>query len=111
MTQKNMTDRREWARKLMDKKGVALNDEEWWRGKAQTVVHINSIKENLLYEYILRCSPPPSSIPTIFTNTTTEAQRYLPQRDTDVLDSGTTHLYIASTAPHGPPDTSTQKIV
>ena len=61
---------------------------------------------NIFYAVV----PPPSSIPTIFINTTTEAQRYLPQRDTDVLDSGTTHLYISPIALHGLPNTSTPNI-
>ena len=38
------------------------------------------------------------------------AHRSLPQRETGVVDSGATHLYISPTAPHVPPDTSTPKI-
>ena len=81
-----ITVRREGARKLMDEKGVACKDENWRRGGAEIVVHRNSIKENLSYEAILSCIPPPSSIPTLPTNTTTKAQRYLPQSDTGVVD-------------------------
>ena len=42
--QKRITDRREWACKLIDEKGVACNEDERRRGKAKTVVHRNPIK-------------------------------------------------------------------
>ena len=70
---KNMTERREWARKLMDKKEVECNGDEWKRGTAPTVVHRNFINENLLYEASLNCSPTYSYIPT------QAAPRTLPQ--------------------------------
>ena len=50
---------------------------------------------------------PPSSIPTLLPNTTTVAKCSLLQHDTNVVNFGTTHLYIVSTDTHGPPDTST----
>ena len=55
-------------------------------------------------------APPPSSIPTLLTNTTTDAHQYLPQSDTGVVDSCTNHLYISPTDPHGPTNTSTPNI-
>ena len=87
----------------MDEKGVAYNDNEWMWGTAQKVIH-KSIKEHLLYESSLRCSPTPSYIHT------PAAQIILPQKDTDIVDSGATHLYIAPSAPHGPPSTSASQI-
>ena len=99
-----MTDRIAWARKCMDKKGVEYKDKDWRQGAAKKVLHRNSNKENLLYEAILRCSPTPNYISTLPTNTTAAARIFLLQRDTGILDSGTTHLYIAPTAPHGPPN-------
>ena len=105
-----MTDKREWDWKLMDEKGVVCKDENWRQGGAEIVVHRNPVREILSYEAILCCIPPPSSIPTLPTNTMTEAWRYLPQLDTGVVESGATHLYIDPTSPHGPPNTSTPHI-
>ena len=107
---KKMTDRREWARKLMDKNGGAYNDDNWRQGKSKTVVHRNSIKGHLLYEASLRYSTPPSYIATPPTNTTAAARKFLLQRDTGTVDSGAIHFYIASSSPHGPPNTSASKI-
>ena len=59
-------------------------------------------KDNLLYANILRCSPPPNK-------KTTMADQVLPRRDTAIVDSGATHIYIAPRTPHGPPDTTTPK--
>ena len=33
-----------------------------------------------------------------------------PQQDTVIVDSGEIHLYIAPSAPHGPPNTSAETI-
>ena len=85
---KKMTDRREWAQKLMEEKGVAYKDEEWRWGTAQTVVHRYPLKQTLLYEYILRYSPTLSYIPTPY------APQIPPKQGTSILDSGATHLYI-----------------
>ena len=73
----------------MNDKGVACNDDKWRKGTAQTVVHINSIKENLPYEASLRCSPTSSYIPT------PAYPRILQQKDTGIVDSGETHIYIS----------------
>ena len=97
---KKMTDRREWARKMMDEKGAAYKYDEWWWGTEQTVVHIYTVKVPLLYEASLICSPTLNYIPT------PDAPWIIPQQDTGIVDSGATHLYIAPSAPHGPPDTS-----
>ena len=97
---KKMIDRREWARKLMDEKQVAWDDDEWRRGTEKTVVHRNSIKVHLSYEYSLGCSSTPRYIPT------PAAPRILPQKDMGVVDSGAIHLYIAPSAPHSPPNKS-----
>ena len=45
-----------------------------------------------MYEASLSCSP-------------TQQENILPQRHTGIVDSGSTHLYIAPSAPHGQPDT------
>ena len=39
-----------------------------------------------------------------------QQQHILPQQDTVIVDSGATHLYIAPSTPHGPPDTSAATI-
>ena len=39
-----------------------------------------------------------------------QQENILPQQHTGILDSGATHLYIAPSAPHGPPDTSAATI-
>ena len=101
---KKMKDRRGWARKLVDEKGVACNGDEWQRGTAQTLVHRNPIKEHLSYEASLNCSPTPSYI------TITYALIILPQKDTGIVDYGATHLYIALSALNGPPNTSASQI-
>ena len=101
---KNMTGRRKWDQKLMDEKGVAYNDDELRRGTAQAVIHRHYIKENLFYEASLSCSPTLSYIHTPY------AQRILPQKNTGVVDSGATHLYVAPSALHGPPTTSASQI-
>ena len=100
--------RRNWARTLIDEKGVAFKYDNLWQGSAEIIVHRNLINESLLYDANLCYSPSPSSIPTLPPNTTTVARRSLPQRDTDVVKSCATHLYISPTAPHSPPNTSTQ---
>ena len=81
---KNITDRREWARKLMDEKGVECNHDKWRRVTAETVVHRNPIKEHLSYHASLSCSPTPSYIPTL------AALIILPQKDTGIVDSTST---------------------
>ena len=72
----------------------------------QTVVHIYTLKEPLLYEAILRFSSTLTYIPT----PDVPHGHILPQQDTDIVDSGATHLYIAPSAPHGPPDKSAATI-
>ena len=104
-----MTDRRGLACKLMDEKGVACHDNDWRQGTEKTVLHRNSIKENLSYKASLGCSPTPSYISTIPTKITVAVQRFLPQSDTAIADSGATHLYIFPSVPHGPPNTSALK--
>ena len=85
---RNMTDRKDWAWKLMDKKGVACKDDEWRWGTSQTVMHRYPINEPLFYKASLSCSPPLTYIPT------PDAQQghILPQQDTGIVDSGATHL-------------------
>ena len=39
-----------------------------------------------------------------------QQEHILPQQDTGIVDSGATHLYIAPSAPYGPPDTSSATI-
>ena len=105
---KKITERREWDCSLIDKKRVLNKDNDGRQGGSEIVVNINSIKETLSYDSILRFSPPPGSIPTLPPNTTTVARRSLPQRDNKVLKSCATHLYIAPTDTHSPRNTSTQ---
>ena len=92
---KKMTDIREWACKLMDKKGVACKDNKWQQGTAKTLVHRNPIKEHLSYEASLRYIRTPSYIATLPTKMTAPVQRVLLQIDTGIVDSGATHLYIS----------------
>ena len=106
---KKMTDRRGGGCKLMDKKGVACKDNDCRWGTSKTLVHRNSINKNISYEDSLRCSPTPSYIDTLPTNTKA-TRKFLLQRDTDIVDSGATHLYIDPTAPRGPRNTSAPKI-
>ena len=49
-------------------------------------------------------------LPTPTSNMAALDQRFLLQRDTGIVDSGATHLYIAPTAPHVPPNTSAPQI-
>ena len=65
-------------------------------------MHGYPIKETLLYEASLSCSPTLTYIPT------PDAQQghILPRQDTGIVDSGETNLYITPSVPHGPPDTS-----
>ena len=44
------------------------------------------------------------------TKTTAAARIIILQRDTGIVDSGATHLYIAQSAPHGTPNTSASQI-
>ena len=86
----------------MDEKGVVYKDDELRWGTAQTVIHKYPIKETLIYEASLRCSPTLTYMPTPH-----ELQEHIPpQQHTGIVYSGATHLYIAPSAPHGPPDTS-----
>ena len=39
-----------------------------------------------------------------------QQEHILPQPHTGIVDSGESHLYIAPSAPYGPPDTSAAKI-
>ena len=88
----------------MEEKGVACNDDERGQGTEQTVVHRNSIKEHLLHEANLICSPTLSYIPT------PASPRIITQKDTGIVDSSATHLYITPSAPHGPPNTNDPQI-
>ena len=104
-------DREEGVGSCIDgKKGVAWKDEDWCQGDAEILVHRNFIKEHILYDGILRCSPLPSSIPTLPPNANTVARRYILQRDTGVVNYGAAHVYIVPTALHGPTNTNTPKI-
>ena len=59
-----------------------------------------------MYEASLICSITLTYIPT-----QDAPQRHiLAQQDTIIVDSGATHLYIAPSIPHGPPDTSAATI-
>ena len=71
-------------------------------GESATVLHRYIIKETLLYEASLICSPTLTYIPT----QDKPQGHILPQQDTSIVDSGETHLYISPSAPHGPPNTS-----
>ena len=59
-----------------------------------------------MYEDILRCSPTLTYMPTQYE----KKEHILSQQHTGIVDSGATQLYIAPTAPHGPPDTSAATI-
>ena len=59
-----MIDRKYWARKLMEEKGVKCEDNERWWGKVQTVVHKYPSKEPLMYEDSLSCSTNLTYMPT-----------------------------------------------
>ena len=72
----------------------------------QTVIHRYPIKEPLLYEANLSCSPTITYIPT----PDAQQEHILPQQDTGIVDSGATHLYISPSAPHGPPESRAAKI-
>ena len=88
----------------MEEKEVVCKDEKLWRGIAKTVVNRYHIKEHLLYESSLSCSPTLSYIPD------PDAPRILPQQDIGIVDSGATHFYIAPSEPHDPPNTSASPI-
>ena len=103
---RKMTDQKEFARKIMDEKGVACKDDECRWGTAQTVIHKYPIKEPLMYKASLSCSTT-----LIYMPTPEEQQEHiLPQQHTSILDSGATHLYITPSTSHGPPDTSAATI-
>ena len=92
-----MTDRKEWARELMEKNGVPCKDDECRWGTAKTVVHKNPSKDTIMYEASLSCSP-------------TQQENIILQHHTGIVDSGATHLYIAPSAPHCQPDTKATPI-
>ena len=48
----------------MDEKGVAYKDYEWRWGTAQTVMYKYPIKDPLMHEAILSCSPTLTYMPT-----------------------------------------------
>ena len=58
-----------------------------------------------MYEDSLSCSP------TCKTYIPEENENSLPLEQTGIVDSGTTHLYIAPNAPHGTLDTSGSRII
>ena len=62
------------------------------------------LDEIFMYEASLRCSPTLSYTPN------PAASIILPQKDTGIVDSGATHLYISLSAPHRPPNTSDSQI-
>ena len=75
-------------------------------GDSTKVVHIYPLKEPLLYEASLIFSPTLTYIPTPYA-----PQGHIPpQQDMGIVDSGATHLYIAPSTPHGPPNTSAAAI-
>ena len=59
-----------------------------------------------MYEASLSCSSTQMYMPTQYEG----KENILPQQHTVIVDSGATHLHIASTAPHGPIDTSAATI-
>ena len=75
-------------------------------GESATVLHRYIIKETLLYEASLIYSITLTYIPTQYA----PQGHILSQQDTIIVDSGATHLYIAPSIPHGPPDTSAATI-
>ena len=90
----------------MDEKGVACKGDELRWGTVQTEVHKSPSKEPFMYEASLSCSPT-----LTYMSTKNEKQEHiLPQKHTGIVDSGAMHLYVAPTAPHGPPDTSAATI-
>ena len=54
-----------------------------------------------MYEASLICITTLTYMPT----QKEKKEHFLPQQHMRIVDSGATHLYIAPTAPHGPPDT------
>ena len=59
-----------------------------------------------MYEDSLSCSPTLMYMPT----PDEQQEHIIPKQHTGILDSGTTHLYIAPSAPHDPPNTSAATI-
>ena len=59
-----------------------------------------------MYEASLSCSPTLTYMPT----QNEKQEHILPQQHTGIVDSGATHLCIAPTALHGPPDVSAATI-
>ena len=59
-----------------------------------------------MYEASLSCIPTLTYMPT----QNEKQEHILPQQHTGIVDSGATHLYIALSALHGPPDTSAATI-
>ena len=94
---KNMNDRKEWARELMENNGVPCKDDKLRWGTAKTVVRINPSKDNIMYESSLSCI-------------LTQKGNILQQHRTGIVDSGATHIYIAPSAPHGHTDTKATPI-
>ena len=69
-------------------------------------MHRYPINEPLLYGSSLRCSTNLTYLPT----PDAQQEHILPQEETGIVDPGETHLYIALSPPHGPPDTSASTI-
>ena len=90
----------------MDEKGVEWKDDEWRWGTAQIVIRRYLIKEPLLYGDSFSCIPTLTYMPTPYA----QQGHILPQQDTNIVESGETHLYISLSAPHVPPDTSAATI-
>ena len=57
-------DSKDWARRLMEEKGVTFSDELRW-GTEKIVVHNYPNKEDLMYEASLSCSPTQTYVPKI----------------------------------------------
>ena len=60
---KKIMDRKEWAKKLMDSKGVACKDDEWYVGTVANVTVDKLVikKDNFTYAAILSSSPTPNN--------------------------------------------------
>ena len=65
----------------MDEKGVVCKDDEWRWGKTQTVIPKYPIKEPLMYEASLRCSPTLTYTPTPYE----QQEHIIPQQHTGIV--------------------------
>ena len=73
-------------------------------GPAKTVVLNNPNKDNLIYEASLSCSTTTKSY------VSNRKENRLPPDKTGIVDSGSTHMYIAPNAPYGKMNTREKQI-